>query len=138
MTSLITALPLSSTTSSETRFDVGDAPAKPPINPAARPATNVPWPYPSPLEFGPAETNDAWWTRRLPVKVCAGSTPESTIAIAGACGTGVEFFLVELGMNGALPTSCGQAMPCQKMQVEGSHVVLLLLPPPPEPAARSF
>src|SRR3954464_7530795 len=51
MMSLVRPMPESSITSIETRFAVGAAPAYPGADPAATPATNVPWPRPSPAEL---------------------------------------------------------------------------------------
>src|SRR2546425_12363647 len=88
MTSLVIALPWSFITSRETIFEVGEDPPQLPIIPAARPATNVPWPRPSPFAFGVSDVSESCLTTRPPNIGLAASTPESTIAIAGACGAG--------------------------------------------------
>src|SRR6185436_3869978 len=90
MTSLVTAMPLSSMTSIETIGAVGATPAYPSREPAARPATSVPCPRPSPLEFGSRLVMVTLATTRVlqPAPVSLKSarhacTPESTTAIAG-------------------------------------------------------
>src|SRR5438034_4787114 len=88
MTSLVIPLPWSSNTSSDTILDVGEDPPQFPTMPAANPATNVPWPRPSPAEFGVSDVRFTPLITRPPKRVFAASTPESTIAIAGACGAG--------------------------------------------------
>ena len=78
-------MPLSSMTSSETRFAAGAAPAYPGALPAAMPATNVPWPRPSPGEFGWSCVITCSPITREPLSKSARflSIPESTIAIVG-------------------------------------------------------
>src|SRR5947208_11483369 len=61
----------------------GAAPACPAAEPAAMPATNVPWPRPSPGEFGVAVLRLTLATTRPLTSGLDESTPESTIAIAG-------------------------------------------------------
>ena len=48
------------------------------------PATKVPWPSPSPGEFGVSDVMIPRYTSRSPSPAAHASTPESTTAIAGA------------------------------------------------------
>src|SRR5919197_2876530 len=92
-----------------TRIDTigaaGAAPASPGAEPAAIPATNVPWPRPSPFAVGVSELRFTCVRTRVPKSARVVSTPESTIAIAGPCA--VEG-TVE-GQSDAAPDSYGQS-----------------------------
>src|SRR5215203_4990868 len=82
ITSETYAMPLSSTTSTSTSGALGAAPAKPTFEPAAIPATIVPWPRPSPLDS--ANERDSLTDALIrPKKSERFWIPESTIAIAG-------------------------------------------------------
>src|SRR2546423_9976827 len=83
MTSLVSALPLSSMTRIDTIGAFGAAPAYPVAEPAAIPATKVPWPRPSPIALGVSELRFTWVRTRVPKSARIESTPESTTAIAG-------------------------------------------------------
>src|SRR6266542_688164 len=119
MTSLVSPWPLSFNTSSETSFEVGDAPPQFPLMPAARPATNVPWPRPSPAAFGVSEVSDTSLTTRPPKNELPASMPESTRAIAGACGAGVAL-APGFCQKPVTPVMYGQLIPSygQFMQVD--------------------
>src|SRR3954452_14455227 len=112
MTSLVSAIPWSSITSSEMIFPFGAAPTCGTALPAAREATKVPCPRPSPAEFSVR-----------PVMVICGifswvatsgrdvSTPESTIAIAGVGGAGYHL----LSHTCAMPVEYGQSGVSEKL-----------------------
>src|SRR5581483_5710005 len=76
-------MPASSSTSTETRRAAGAAPAYPGAAPAATPATQVPWPSPSPGEFGAAVAKEVLATTRPARSGRVASMPESTTAIVG-------------------------------------------------------
>ena len=83
MTSLTRPEPESSRTSSERTFARGSAPVNPLFPPAARPATSVPWPKPSPFALAEVpEVKSICLVRRGP-KSLRPWTPESTTAIVG-------------------------------------------------------
>src|SRR6266511_4242423 len=88
ITSLVSATPESSITSIGRILALGAAAVRPKPEPAAIPATRVPWPRPSPGEFGVRLVNVTWGRTREPESKSArfASIPESTIAIVGACG----------------------------------------------------
>src|SRR5919197_2735319 len=136
MTSLVMPSPWSLSTSSDTIFDVGAVPPQLlPSIPPARPATNVPWPRPSPGEFCVSEVRFTCLTTRPPNSVFDASMPESTIAIAGACGAGVAF-LPGFCQKPVTPVMYGQYAPSYGhavVSVVVVVVVVVLLPPPPLP-----
>src|SRR5438552_496922 len=82
---------------------LGAAPARPGAEPAAMPATNVPWPRSSPLAPGVGELRFTCGYARMPKSTRPGWSPESTIAIVGAAGAG----LVEVPHRVATPESYG-------------------------------
>src|SRR6266545_4224169 len=84
MTSLVCPDPASSSTSRDTSFALGAAPARPAALPAARLATRVPCPRPSPGELFDDWVRTTSSTIRPATSGVFGSMPESTIAIVGA------------------------------------------------------
>ena len=83
ITSLVRAIPLSSITSSETMPAVGAAPVYVAFSPAARPATSVPCPKPSPGELFGRSLRLTSARTRLPKSARPASIPESTKAMVG-------------------------------------------------------
>jgi hypothetical protein len=75
-------------TSIESRFAFGVVPEYPDAPSAAMPATNVPWPYPSPGEFGPRLARFTCASTREPKSARVAWMPESTIAIVGELAVG--------------------------------------------------
>ena len=114
ITSLVRAMPWSSITSSETIPAVGAAPAWFGAEPAARPATSVPWPLPSPGELFSSEVMSSCASTRPPKSRRLESMPESTKAIAGV-GSGlfvrVACRLARPGQSWSTPTAAGQSSP---------------------------
>ena len=106
MTSLVFAIPWSSITSSETIFAVGAAPPRPPMAPAAIPATNVPWPRPSPDELPGSEVRLTLAAMRPANSGRDASMPESTTAIVAA---GAEVYLVTPATKGHFSLPCERA-----------------------------
>ena len=88
MTSLVRAIPWSSITSSETIFAPGAAPVWPARSPAAIPATNVPWPRPSPGELPGSVVRLTSAAIRPANSGRVASMPESTTAIVAAGAPG--------------------------------------------------
>ena len=100
ITSLVRAMPWSSITSSETIPAVGAAPACSAALPAARPATKVPWPRPSPREFPGREVMFTCARTRPAKSPLPASIPESTNAIEGAPVAGEPADAVVGGQEG--------------------------------------
>src|SRR2546429_4536312 len=127
MTSLVIALPWSFITSRETIFEVGEEPPQLLIMPAARPATKVPCPRPSPFAFGVSDVSVTCFTTRPPNIGLAASTPESTIAIAGAFGAGAAL-APGFCQKPVTPVTYGQYTPSNGHEVQVDVVVLPRLP----------
>src|SRR3954466_4355017 len=106
MMSLVIPMPVSSSTSIETRFALGAAPAWCGDAPAATPATKVPWPRPSPAELFGSVLRLTEASRREP-KSSRLWTPESTIAIVGMFAATVAFWSPSQLFE--LPVSYGQS-----------------------------
>src|ERR671925_201539 len=104
MTSLVIARPWLSMTRIDTMGALGPAPEGRGAAPPATPATNVPWPRPSPNAVGVSELRLTWASTRFPKSGRVVSMPESTIAIAGPCG-----FDEGAGQRAASPDSYGQS-----------------------------
>src|SRR4051794_25205711 len=77
-------MPSSFITSSETIEAFGAAPAPPGARPAATAATKLPWPYESAPALCCSDVSVCCWTTAPARPGSDASTPESTIAIAGA------------------------------------------------------